>query len=211
VKTIRLIRTTEVPRWLKNGGQCLEIKDYYDRMLDVLSEYISKPRRSNIIVWQLLELSPHSRTYSVDAVKNIRMSQPICKGTRGMIAIGANGNIYPCLQVSGVFDDTGETLGNIFDTPLKEMLQTESKYMKYICTSVEEKATINGKCIKCKYLKYCGTGCPAMSLTKTYAENGTFCYTAPDTWKCYFLENGYYEKVQESMKGYQCTSPILEV
>jgi len=211
VSTIRLIRTTEVPRWIKNGGKCLEIKDYYDQMIDLLKDYISKPRFSDIIVWQLLELYPCSQTYKLDAVKDIRMSQPICKGTRGMMAVGANGNVYPCLQVSGVFDDTGEKLGNVFETPLKDLLQTESKYMKYICTTVEEKAKINGRCNKCKYLKYCGTGCPAMSITKTYAEKGVFCYTEPDTWKCYFLENNYYDKVIKSLEGYRCISPKIEL
>ena len=40
VAELRIIRTTEAPRWVQNGGEyTLNLSEYFDAMLDLVSEY----------------------------------------------------------------------------------------------------------------------------------------------------------------------------
>ena len=44
--------------------------------------------------------------------KEYRDSLPVCKGVRGMVAVAANGNIFPCHQLSGTYELNGDIPGN---------------------------------------------------------------------------------------------------
>jgi len=208
VNVIRIIRTSESPRWQQNNGQSLSVKEYYDSMLDLMADYIKKPRFSVIVVWHFLTINPMSKQYSMDAISDVRLSKPLCGRARGMVDVAANGNVYPCLQMSGAMDERGIVLGNVFKDGFHNIFQSESEYMKYVCMSIEQKASLNGKCQNCEYLKHCGTGCPAMSLAFSIIEENKFDYTYPDKMRCYFYENDYYHKVLKALNTYKCMSSL---
>ncbi|MBQ3843282.1 MAG: radical SAM protein [Ruminiclostridium sp.] len=51
VNEMRIIRTTEVPRWLENAGDaCLGIEEYYEKLLAFAKEYISSDMKMGIKV-----------------------------------------------------------------------------------------------------------------------------------------------------------------
>ena len=117
VSEMRIIRTTEAPRWEKNSPQSsLEIEEYYEAMLKFAHEYIHTGMHMNIDIWQLLRLFPHHHIYQIVPVAcnkhefNIRI--PMCKGNRGMIAVSSHGEVVPCLQMSGYFLEKGISDGN---------------------------------------------------------------------------------------------------
>ena len=56
----------------------------------------------------------------------------------------------------------------------------------------------NGKCGKCPFLEYCMGGCPAMAMLSTADTNPL----APNPLKCFFYENGYYEKFVSALPGW---------
>lgn len=69
VKTMHLIRTTEVAHWQKNSpDRCLPIEKYYQNMLDFVQEYKNSRMNTQIIVWQFIRLDPMSHSYKLDAV-----------------------------------------------------------------------------------------------------------------------------------------------
>ena len=63
----------------------------------------------------------------------------------------------------------------------------------------------NDKCANCKYFKACTGGCPALGLLYS---NKDFDYFHEDITKCYFFENGYYEKVKEELSSYKLLNPL---
>ncbi len=69
VSTMRLIRTTEAPRWEKNSpGSCLGIEEYYAVMLDFMRAYKDSGMQMNVIAWQLMSVYPADKTYSLASV-----------------------------------------------------------------------------------------------------------------------------------------------
>lgn len=139
---MRIIRTSEAPRWKENAGDAaLGLTEYYDRMLEFASAYMKTGCRMDVIIWQFLRLYPVSGSYGMIPVlyreKEYRDSLPVCKGVRGMVAVAANGNIFPCHQLSGIYELNGDIPGNVKKESLKHLL-SDSQYLCEVCTTVDK-------------------------------------------------------------------------
>nr|MCR5491266.1 SPASM domain-containing protein [Bacilli bacterium] len=203
VAEMRIIRTTEAPRWEKNSPQSsLTIEEYYETMLEFAKEYIRSGMKMTIDVWQFLRLFPMRKIYSLVPIacdkKEFNIRIPMCKGNRGMIAVSSSGEVVPCLQMSGYFLEHGISLGNLFKTPLKELVN-DSDYANLALATLFKQIIENDKCANCKYYKACTGGCPALGLL--YSKDYNFYHE--DITKCLFFENGWYEKAKEGLSGWR--------
>ena len=203
VDEMRIIRTTEAPRWEKNSpDSSLGIEEYYESMTKFAKEYIHSDLKMIVDIWQLIRLFPYHKSYDLVPIAcskeefNIRI--PMCKGNRGMIAVSSGGEVVPCLQMSGWFLERGISLGNIFKTPLKELVR-DSDYLNLAMAPLLKQILENDKCSNCKYYKACTGGCPALGLL--YSKNGDYYHE--DILKCIFFENGWYDKINEELKDWR--------
>lgn len=206
VDTMRVIRTSESPRWAKNAdGACLDVEEYYGKMLDFAAGYAKEPHKMDIDIWQFLTLLPSTRSYRVRPVEcgegEYRDNLPVCRGNRGKIAVAPDGNVYPCMQFSGYYSAHNIFLGNIKTDGLQPLLQ-DGKYLDEVCMSVKALADNNEKCAACKYFKYCVGGCRALALGMTGNKLGS------DPAKCVFFKNGWYEKIAEKLDGWTDCLPM---
>ena len=208
VAEMRIIRTTEAPRWEKNSPQSsLTIEEYYKSMMEFSKEYIKSGMKMVVDIWQLVRLYPSSKIYDLVPIActkdefNIRI--PMCKGNRGMVAVSSSGEVVPCLQMSGYFIEKGISLGNLFKTPLKELV-TDSPYLNLAMAPLFKQIVENDKCGNCKYYKACTGGCPALGLL--YSANSDFYHE--DITKCFFFENGWYEKMTNALKEWKIRLPL---
>ena len=206
VKEMRIIRTTEVPRWNENAkGATLDLDEYFDKMLDFCSVYSSEEHSMIVDIWQLITLRPNSKSYSLRPVTcregEFKLSKPVCCGNRAMVAVAANGNVFPCMQMSGYYEAKKDILGNVKESGLRPILQV-GKYLAEVCTTVGELAEVNAECKSCPYFKYCAAGCRAIALTLTSDKMGV------DRFKCLFYKKGYYAKTVETMGNWRNNTPI---
>lgn len=206
VDEMRIIRTTESPRWLKNAGDaCLTLQEYFDRMIAFLQAYTKSGCKMDIDIWQLVQLHPYLKSFHPSAIncteEKYRDSLPVCRGNRGMAAVGANGHLYPCHQMSGYYEQHHWFLGNVKTDGLQKCLK-ESSYLQTVCTTVRELAEHNKKCAQCQWFKYCCGGCRAIGLALTEDVFGS------DLSKCLFFEGGYMNKLMEALPGYHM-QPLL--
>lgn len=208
VERTRVICTTESSRWAQNAeGQSFSVGEYYDSCISIAKEYIGSEHNMELDFWQLLRIYPHNKTYTISPAsgsrEKFRTSYPLCRGTRDRIAVAADGEVYPCMQMSGWMKAHNNSLGSVKKQGLQPILQS-GKYMDTICTTVGDKIKVNKKCAECRHLTYCRGGCPAIGLL---LHNGDYC--APDLWKCFFFfENGYVQKCEESLAPYVNMTPI---
>lgn len=209
VSEMRIIRTTEAPRWVKNSGNAtLGLTEYYDNMLAFAGEYVKTPHKMKVDMWQFLTLLPQSQSYAARPVEcgegEYRDTLPVCRGNRGMVAVGADGKVFPCHQMSGYYEGHGWNLGNVKKDGLQPLLQN-SPYLSEVCVTVRELATENTKCGSCKYFKYCCGGCRAIALALTGNKLGC------DLAKCLFFENGYYQKISDKLNEWYNNTDIAAV
>lgn len=209
VHDMRIIRTSESPRWSQNAGEAtLELMEYFDHMLQFAKAYQEAGCNMEVTIWQFMTLYPREKAYLLRAVQyqeeEYRDSIPVCKGNRGMIAVAANGQIYPCHQMSGYYEGHGWDLGNVKNGSLQEALRG-GKYLSEICTTVKDLAEHNSVCAACKFFKYCCGGCRAIGTALTGDKMGS------DMSKCLFYKQGYYQKAINTMGSWKNLTPIKEV
>ena len=206
VSEMRIIRTTESPRWKMNAeDHCLTQIEYFDEMLEFLREYTESDCRMEVDIWQFAHIMPKRNQYFPSpvtcGVNEYRGTLPVCKGNRGLIAVAADGGLYPCHQISGYYKKQGWNLGNVKKDGLQSQLQN-SPYLQNVCTSLDDLKEHNLKCADCKWFKYCCGGCRTIALLLTDDIFGI------DPSKCLFFEYGYLEKLQEVLYGYTNIRPI---
>ena len=115
VDEIRVIRTTETPRWRTNGGDLtLGIIEYYDQMLELIRRCLSSAFTISVDIWQFVHIRTPKRSYSFHPVQSscakYRDGIPACRGVRGTVAVSHSGEVYPCNQTSGTFASMGDQL-----------------------------------------------------------------------------------------------------
>lgn len=201
VERTRIICTTDTIRWAENAaGQSFTVPEYYDACLEVLRQYIGGNHRMPVDCWQFLDLDPRSKSYTLTPMRgcldHYRESRPLCQGNRGMIAVGATGAVYPCLQMSGWMEAHGRSFGNVKEQGLQSLLQSGT-YLDDVCATIGDMLKVNKKCVECPHLTYCRGGCRAIAVLTSDGD-----MLAPDPWKCFFFEHGYIEKCEKVLTSY---------
>lgn len=84
VEEVRVIRTTETPRWNENGrGICLGLQEYYEEMLALMGKLVRAKLGIQADVWQFAYSYPGSKTYYFHPVQaqwgQYRDSIPQCR------------------------------------------------------------------------------------------------------------------------------------
>ena len=158
--------------------------------------------------WQFLDLDPRSKSYTLTPMRgcldHYRESRPLCQGNRGMIAVGATGAVYPCLQMSGWMEAHGRSFGNVKERGLQALLQSGA-YLDDVCATIGDMLKVNEKCAECPHLTYCRGGCRAIAVLTSDGD-----MLAPDPWKCFFFEHSYIEKCEEMLTPYINRTAVVE-
>ena len=195
VEEIRIIRTTETPRWRKNGGDAtLGIVEYYYEMTKLIERCLGSCFNISVDVWQFAHYRPGRGDYYFHPVQSdcgkYRDGIPACRGARGTVAVSYTGEVYPCNQTSGTFANMGISFGNVKTTLLHELL-SGGKYLELVTMPVSDIREENEPCRNCQYWRCCMGGCRAIALafTKDYKHY--------DPAKCAFFKGGYMQKLDE--------------
>jgi len=209
VNEMRIIRTTEVPRWYANAGDaCLGMEEYYEKLLAFAREYIHTGMQMDIDVWQFLRLYPGSKSFQIMPVScnpgEYRPTLPGCRGNRGMVAVTSSGDVVPCIQASGLLMQLNVHMGNLHRERLKDVLSA-GPYLENVCATVGGVRENNPKCAQCKWFEYCTGGCRAMGLLYSGAKAD---FNGEDITKCVFFENGWYEKTSKALTEWENLSKL---
>ena len=196
VNRMRIIRTSEAPRWAENAGDaCLGIEEYYNICMDLAEKYAASGLQMEIDLWQFMEIYPkervfHVRPSAVYGCENEKyMKRPVCGGNRGTIGKNSDGSVVPCNQLAGFFEKHGYDLGNV-KNGLQPLL-TSGKYLDTVTCPVSKIYEHSEKCRNCGYFSHCRGGCRAISMAFTND------YLEADPAKCIFFEKGYLKRLYE--------------
>lgn len=195
-----LIRTLGPLRLKENAGDvCPDVEEYYEKMLRFAEGYRKKNHRMNIDIEEFLALFPQTKSYRMRPVEyaagKYRGSVPICRASRGIAAVAANGDLYPCMQLSGMCGAHSELIGNVKTDGLQALLQS-GEYLNGICTAFGQLSGQKEKCAQCSYLKHCGGSC-RVRVSSVSA-------------KCVFFQKGWYKKIEKTLFDWENTAPMME-
>ncbi len=207
VSEMRIIRTSESPRWEENAGKaCFGIEEYYQHILDFTSKYAASGLPMVIDAWQMLHIYPRERVYHYRPVMSdpakFRPSMPLCSDNRNTVCINSDGSLVPCIKMTGIFEKMNISFGNVKTDALQDLLR-EGKYLKAAACNIAALHKHNKECAQCGCRRICAGGCRAiaMSLTKDFFGK--------DISKCIYFKKGYMKKTDEAFARAFETSGIL--
>lgn len=206
ITILRIIRTTEAPRWeLNKESYTLTPEEYYDFSCDFAAQYKSSRYPVPVTIWQSMYLNRWTETFScypvVCSAKEYCEDSYLCEALFNKLSIQSNGEMVPCAPFGGYFAHHDIHMGNVHTDSLKNLL-SHGKLYASITHTVGEKLRHNKKCGSCRFAKNCLGGCPALSIL----SGGNML--SSDQYKCIFFEKGYYEKYCKTMAGWRNLSPL---
>ena len=206
VDTTRLIRTTAVPRWIKNAPDgSIPVEEYFRLMLDLAEWYMRGAHTMNVVIWQYLCLFPRMKAYSVIQARSkdgeYHPTRPVCQGNRTMMAVTCEEKVVPCLQMGGYAMELGYKPESLKQRRLKEILKS-GQWLDAVCTNHYLLRKRNRECDTCPWFNLCTGGCRALAMLGSVETRGEMDYFASDPVACLFFKGGWYERVKERLKEF---------
>ena len=206
VDEVRIIKTTEAPRWQLNAGNdSLTIGEYYDLSAEFAGLYKTRGLTLPVTIWQSLYLDGKRKAFIILPVKssecNYREDALICNAMMRKISVQANGDIIPCAPLAGLYTLLGIQMGNVKRESLQQLL-TEGPFVENVRHTAGEKRQYSQKCGSCRHFKNCQGGCPALSMLFSGSLLG------PDVYKCAFYSGNWYNTFCNVMEGWENATPI---
>ena len=195
VTETRIIRTSESPRWAELGkGQTLSFPEYYEHMLSFSEEWLQTPHTMAITIWHMEKLpripepgEPREAARAEADWVSLSRYHPesyVCPDCRFLAAFTAEGDLVPCLQMSGRFSKDGTHLGNVKGGGLQKLLR-EGSYLDTVCLTLRDLINANESCANCPHFLDCQGGCRAIAIICTGD------YLGPDSARCIYYREGY--------------------
>ena len=208
VRTTRLIRTTAVPRWIKNGAdETLSVPEYFEKTLDLVDRYMRGDHKMDVIVWQFLHAYPAEKFYHMENVNSpdgkVTPTRPVCVGNRTMMNVTCEGDAVPCLQMAGYAAEFGYECDNLHERRLRDVIEG-GKWHDAVCANHHTLRENSRECGKCAWFGTCGGGCRALAMLGSVEKDGVIDYFAADPFACLFFKGGWYDKVRERLKDFDC-------
>jgi radical SAM protein with 4Fe4S-binding SPASM domain len=208
VDHLRIIKTTEVPRWALNAEDfSMTPEEYYDYGIEFAKQYRDSGLTLPVRLWQVLALNGREKIYHIVPVKASHSTfceyEMTCPDMLKKLSVQPNGEIIPCAPMAGILSSRNIHLGNVKQGGLQKLL-SEGPLYDQVTYTVKDKQQANPKCSGCRYFTYCQGGCPAVGLLLNGSPLGT------DDFKCLFFQKGYYKKYSEAMSGWKNLLPLTE-
>ncbi|MBO4352157.1 MAG: radical SAM protein [Eggerthellaceae bacterium] len=200
VDHLRPIRIVEAPRWkAAEYGHTLDFRTYCDLMLDYLDWYLDDGVPMELEAWSLFDLNPSGRQCRLTPAKRCSPErdrlQPVCGDARRMPFVASNGSLTLCNQISGWEAAHGIEHGNVYETPLAELL-SDSPFTRQLLVTRAQVREHNPECLECGFRSMCGCGCRAVALVVTDD------LLAADPTTCAFFKGGYHERFKEVLANH---------
>lgn len=191
----------EKGEWLKNKeDNTVSMQEYMKAALEYIPHYYEDGMPINIIIGGLFAASPRDPdSYSAVPVQSEggNPKKLLFNCSRHKLQILPNGRVSICDNLNDEFlgyppivtDTPGqETM------PLREILSSDSEYMRLMDKKQREFLEASPECAECKYLRFCGGGCRALSF-KAYGS-----ILRKDNEACNFFRNGWLDMLIETLR-----------
>ena len=201
VEETRIIRTSESPRWEELGKDVtLSFREYYEQMLTISKEWLKRPHKMVVTIWHMdtLPLITEKNNSPVvsgeisdwDRLKSFHPKSYVCPDCRFLAAVTAEGDMVPCMQLSGYFSHRRIRLGNVMGGGLQNLLR-EGRYLDTVCYTLGDLLENSKSCAQCRYFWDCLGGCRVFAIK--YINN----YLGPDPARCIYYKEGYADRMKE--------------
>ena len=192
VNDLRVIRVAESLRWLEKAPELsLSLEENAEIALEYADWFLGENITMNLDYWEIFKHSYGDGTCRLVPARECSpesdRTQCFCGDARRHPFISSTGELAPCNQISGYASAVGMSWGNVFETPLTDLMR-ESPFTRQLLSTRETIRNHNPECQTCEWKHRCACGCRVLALESTRDFLGR------DYATCTFFKGGFYDR-----------------
>ena len=118
----------------------------------------------------------------------------MCGHVRRGMYVSPQGHILPCMSMVG--GPIEQQFPNMLETPLEDILDNDTLYMKMVSFTIADFMEHNPECKSCEYRSACCGGCRAIAVRDHPTD-----YLSKDLITCEYYKGGWMEKKNKLLKS----------
>lgn len=198
VTGIKIAGANPLGEWKNYPELCLDVQEEFQAALDYIPQYFEDHAPCSIqLAGGLFSFDPTGDPGMRAEVGSIKgcgeedfVHQLACPHIRRSLYIGVDGNVLPCMSMSGTAIE--KRFPNVYEQGLCSILK-DSDYLNAANVRVSDIMKHNEKCASCRYRELCLGGCRAMAV----GSDGTD-YLAPEPKQCEMYRGGWAKKAVDT-------------
>ena len=177
--------------WKNEKEHYLSQAELYEAFLKYIPRYVEDGMPLSIDLEGFFNYNRADKSHTAVYEKNIPEKNfgdaLMCGHVRRSLYVSPKGNVLPCMSMVG--GPIEELFPNMLESPLEEILDQDSLYMKITNYRVSDFMEHNPQCRECRYKAACCGGCRAIAVRDNPTD-----YLAKDPVTCEYFRGGWQER-----------------
>ncbi len=184
--------------WLNEPEHYLSQAETYEVFLEYIPHYFEDGMPLSISLEGFFSYEKPQKQLFAISEKNIPESKfskvQMCGHVRRDMYVSPQGHVLPCMSMVG--GPIEQQFPNMLQTPLEEILDTDSLYMDMISFTVADYMEHNPECKACEYRCLCCGGCRAIAVRDHPTD-----YLSKDLATCEYFKGGWKERKETLLRN----------
>ena len=197
VRALKIGNASPQGEWLNQKEHYLSQEETYEAFLEYIPHYFEDGMPLSISLEGFFNYDKEDSSLSAVSEKNVPEKHFgkafMCGHVRRGLYVSPQGHVLPCMSMVG--GPIEQQFPNMLETPLEEILDNDSLYMKITTFTIADFMEHNPECRECEYRSYCCGGCRAIAVRDHPTE-----YLSKDLVTCEYYKGGWMKRKNDLLK-----------
>ena len=198
VLSLKIGNASPQGEWVNQKEHYLTQAEVYEAFLEYIPHYFEDGKPLSISLEGFFSYEKGNATLHAINEKDIDerhfKKATMCGHVRRSLYVSPQGHILPCMSMVG--GPIEEQFPNMLKTPLEEILDNDSLYMKIVTFTIADFMEHNPECRECEYRTRCCGGCRALAVRDHPTD-----YLAKDPITCEYYRGGWMKRKDDLLRS----------
>ena len=191
VRALKIGNASPQGEWLNQKEHYLTQEEVYEAFLEYIPHYFEDGKPLSLALEGFFSYEKDASYLHAVNEKDVPEERfgkvNMCGHVRRGLYVSPQGHVLPCMSMVG--GPIEQQFPNMLKTPLEDILDNDSLYMKIIGFTIKDFMDHNPECRECEYRTKCCGGCRAIAVRDHPTD-----YLAKDLIACNYYKGGWMKK-----------------
>ena len=198
VRGMKIGNASPQGEWLNQKEHYLTQAEVYEAFLDYIPKYFEDGMPLSLALEGFFSYEKGESYLHAVSEKDIPEDHfgkaTMCGHVRRGMYVSPQGHILPCMSMVG--GPIEQQFPNMLTTPLEDILDNDSLYMRIVGFTIKDFMDHNPECKECEYRTHCCGGCRAIAVRDHPTD-----YLAKDLITCEYYKGGWMKKKNDLLRS----------
>ena len=198
VRALKIGNASPQGEWLNQKEHYLTQEEVYEAFLEYIPHYFEDGKPLSISMEGFFSYEKDASYLHAVNEKDVPVERfgkvNMCGHVRRGLYVSPQGHVLPCMSMVG--GPIESQFPNMLETPLEEILDSDSLYMKIIGFTIKDFMDHNPECNECEYKAKCCGGCRAIAVRDHPND-----YLSKDLVACNYYKGGWMKRKNDLLES----------